>query len=145
MSFPSIRPATEADIPAVAHIYREAFSLAPYHEEWTLSDASDLLLALLRKDPDTCFCLDNGDGIIGFAFCSTVGRFRAVVEEIAIHPHHHGRGWGRFLLTHCIDLFKGRGYPAVELIANSTAPAYAFYQALGFRQARRNVLMLRDL
>jgi ribosomal protein S18 acetylase RimI-like enzyme len=30
------------------------------------------------------------------------------------------------------------------LIANMEAPAFGFYQKLGFRPARRNVLMIRE-
>ena len=145
MPEPLITQATPDDLPHCASIYKEAFAAAPYYEEWRFDDARELLAALLQRDPETCFCLIYEGAVVGFAFCSTLGRFRAVVEEIALRPAFQGRGWGALLLEHCLSVFRQRGFPVAELIANQEAPAFAFYTRLGFRPARRNLLMLRDL
>jgi ribosomal protein S18 acetylase RimI-like enzyme len=145
MPEPILRQATAADLPACGEVYAAAFARPPYNEDWPLEDATELLQTLWRKEPDLCFCLEYEGQPVGFAFCSTVGRFRAVIEEFALHPGFQGIGWGRLLLDHCLSVFRQRGYPRAELIANAQAPAYEFYRRMGFRQAHRYVLMLKDL
>jgi ribosomal protein S18 acetylase RimI-like enzyme len=142
---PIIRTATEADLPDCARVYIEAFARAPYYEQWSYRDAFDLLTALREKESETCYCMAYEDVPQGFAFCSVLGRFRAVVEEFAVHPRYQNLGWGRRLMERCLADFKARGFQRAELIAHSGAPAYGFYRRLGFRQSHRYVLMLRDL
>ncbi|MBW3623297.1 MAG: GNAT family N-acetyltransferase [Armatimonadetes bacterium] len=142
---PLIRQMTEADISACARIYVEAFSHAPYHEEWRVEDAAELLSLVRQKEPDLGFCLEWKGAVAGFVLCATLGRFRATVEEFALHPVYQGRGWGRHLLDHCLDLFRQQGYTRVDLLANATAPAFGFYRKMGFRPSSQYVLMIREL
>lgn len=142
---PSIRLLTPADLATCARIYVENFARPPYHEQWKVEDAAEMLYALWRKEPDLCFCLEWKGAVAGFILCSTVGRFRAVIEELSVHPIYQGRGWGRLLVDHCVDLFRQQGYPRVDLLANIGAPAHGFYRRLGFRQSTHYVLMIKDL
>ena len=133
------------DLSVCARVYVKAFSGPPYHEQWSTSDVAEMLWTLWQKEPETCFCLEWKGAVVGFVICSTVGRFRASVEELALHPIYQGRGWGRLLMDHCMDIFRQRGFPRVDLMANVAAPAHAFYRRLGFRQSNHYVLMIKEL
>jgi ribosomal protein S18 acetylase RimI-like enzyme len=133
------------DLPACARIYVEAFARPPYYEKWTAEDVTELLGVIFARQPEYCFCLEWKGAVAGFILCSTVGRFRAEIVELAVHPIYQSRGWGRHLMDHCISIFRHQGYPRVDLLANLSAPAYTFYRRLGFHQSNHYVLMIKDL
>lgn len=144
-SLPTIRQLNADDLPACARIYVEAFSRPPYSEQWRVEDVGEMLGLIRAREPDSCFALEWKGAVAGFVLCSTLGRFRAVVEELALHPIYQERGWGRYLMEHCIDIFRQQGFPCVDLLANASAPAYGFYRRLGFRESPHYVLMIKEL
>ena len=144
-NLPTIRLLVLEDLSACARIYVQAFSLPPYNERWQPEEVAEMLWALWQREPETCFCLEWKGAVVGFVLCSTLGRFRAVVEELALHPIYQGRGWGRLLMEHCLDVFRQKGLPSVDLLANLASPAHAFYRRMGFRQSTHYVLMIKDL
>lgn len=140
-----IRCVAREDLSQCARVYAEAFAAAPYCQQWTPAEAEEVLDALYHRDPEVCFCAAIDGEIVGIAFCSTVARYRATVEELAVHTRRQRQGIGTALLLHCADAMEQRGYAALDLLAHVEAPAFRFYKRRGFKTARRYVLMSRDL
>jgi L-amino acid N-acyltransferase YncA len=138
---PSIRPATPADIPAIARIYAHAvehgtasFELEPPAEaemarrQKALLDGSfPYLVAVL------------GDEIAGYAYAGpyrTRPAYRFTVEDsIYLAPQAHRRGIGKALLTALIAESEAKGFrQMVAVIGDSQqTPSIELHRALGFR------------
>ncbi len=140
-----LRVAEEKDLSACAEIYVLCFNAPPYNEPWDREEAQLLLSILLQRDPGFCFVAEYQGRVIAFSFCSTLGPFRATIEEFAVHPRFQKRGVGSTLLEHTLDALKEAGYFVVYLVAHREAKAYCFYQKHGFRETPHNVLMVRLL
>jgi len=140
-----IRLVREEDLAACGRIYAEAFSAPPYRERWNMDDAAEMLAGLLARDPESCWCVEEGEQIIGFAFCTQFGKWRATIQEFAISPSHQRQGIGTSLMLHVLALFRARGVRSADLVVNRHAGAFGFYQKLGFHQPRDYTLMIRSL
>ncbi len=102
---PTIRPSTEADIPAIARIYAHhvlhgtgTFETEPPSEQDMGQRRADVLSKGLPY-----LVLEDGGAVLGFAYCNwfkprPAYRFSAE-DSIYLAPDVSGRGWGRLLLT----------------------------------------------
>ena len=140
-----IRLASEEDLAACGVIYASAFAGPPYDEEWAPSKASDMLAELLKKDPESCWCAEEDGQVMGFAFCTTFGRFRALIQEFAVRPKSQKSGIGTALMKHILAEFQHRGVQSAELVVNKHAPAFDFYRRFGFSTPTNYTLMIRML
>lgn len=140
-----LRVAEEKDLPACAEIYVLCFNAPPYNEPWDREEARLLLSILLQRDPEFCFVAEYQNRVVAFSFCSTLGPFRATIEEFAVHPRFQKRGIGSTLLEHTLDVLRESGYSVAYLVAHREADAYHFYQRHGFQESHHNVLMVRIL
>jgi ribosomal protein S18 acetylase RimI-like enzyme len=104
-----------------------------------------MLAGLLDRDPESCRLIEMNGLIAGFAFCTSYGSFRATIQEFAVSPEFQGRGLGTELMTHMIKEFHERGLKSVDLIVNTSAPAYRLYQHFGFIRPDPYAVMLRRL
>lgn len=143
--FMVIRLASEEDLAACGMIYADAFAGPPYDEEWAPTKASDMLAELLKKDSESCWCAEEDGQIIGFAFCTTFGKFRALIQEFAVRPESQKKGIGMALMKHVLAECRNRGVQSAELVVNKHAPALDFYRKLGFHMPRNYTLMVRSL
>ena len=143
--FMLIRLASEDDLAACGVIYADAFHGPPYDEDWAPAKASSMLAELLKKDPESCWCSEVDGQVAGFAFCTTFGKFRAFIQEFAVHPKVQKKGIGTALMKHILAEFQNRGIQSAELVVNKRAPAFDFYRRFGFRLPRNYTLMLRTL
>lgn len=140
-----IRLASEEDLAACGVIYADAFTGPPYDEEWAPTKASAMLAELLAKDPESCWCAEDDGQVSGFAFCTTFGKFRALIQEFAVHPRIQKSGIGTALMKHILSEFQSRGIQSAELVVNKHAPAFDFYRRFGFSMPRNYTLMIRSL
>ena len=140
-----IRLASEEDLAACGMIYADAFHGPPYDEDWAPTKAADMLAELLKKDPKSCWCADEDGEVVGFAFCTTFGKFRALIQEFAVHPRVQKQGVGTDLMRHILAEFQNRGVHSAELVVNRHAPAFEFYRKFGFHMPRNYTLMIRTL
>jgi len=141
----TVRPVAPGDLSGCAAVYVEAFADPPHNLTWSLQDAEELLGVFLQREPSLCFCAEAKRTVIGIAFCSTVARYRATIEELAVLPAWQGKGVGKALLDKCLEELRGRGYTQVDLIANLRAPAMRFYERNGFRVVRHYAVLVKDL
>jgi ribosomal protein S18 acetylase RimI-like enzyme len=140
-----IRPITVEDLTACVNIYIDVFTVAPYNGAWTPETARYMLHGLLQRDPAHCWCIEDKNSLLGFAFCTTYGRFRGTIQEFAIASASQKRGLGTQLMEHVIAEFRAGGVENIDLVANVDAYAFRFYKKFGFLQPRRYTLMARPL
>jgi ribosomal protein S18 acetylase RimI-like enzyme len=134
-----MRAATEADLPAIAALWRalnDEASLAPYgpttlEEIWP--DGGSLLeeyLVLIADDGATCGCVLAGMARrdVGYVF------------GLYVRPAARRRGAGRELLRAVAGVLRERGARWVLLdVDRGNDGAEAFYDRLGFEQAGRRL------
>jgi L-amino acid N-acyltransferase YncA len=136
----AIRPATLADIPAIAHIYAHAvehgtasFELIPPDETEMARRMQDLLAGdfpyLVAEEDDTVF----GYAYAGLYRARPAYRF-TLEDSVYIAPDRQGRGVGRALLAALIEASTARGFrQVIAVIGDSEQTAsIALHAALGF-------------
>jgi GNAT superfamily N-acetyltransferase len=134
----SIRPAGEADVPAVLALIR---ALAEY--EHAAPGALAITEALLREamfeSPRAVEVLlaSLGEQIAGCAtffhnFSSWRGRRGVFLEDLFVRPEMRHRGVGRALLAEVARIALARNCTRIEwLVADWNQPAIDFYRSLG--------------
>lgn len=138
----TIRPATAADVPAVAAIY--AHAVAHGTASFELDPPSEAEIAQRQKSLlDGGFpylVAENGEGIAGYAYAGlyrTRPAYRWTLEDsIYVDPNAQRRGVGRLLLEQLILESEKRGYrQMIAVIGDSTlqTPSIELHRALGFR------------
>lgn len=147
---PPIRPATSADLQALAtlaeHTFRQAFAEDndPTDFEAYVSDAfSEERLTRELADPTNSFLVATdrvGEDLCGYAklrrssaeSCCR-GRNPIELERIYVDHRHLGRGLGARLMEHCLALAEREGHDSVWLgVWERNARAIAFYERWGF-------------
>ena len=136
----SIRPATAADIPAIARIYAHAvehgtasFELTPPDEAEMTRRMNDLIannFPYLAAEVDGALA-----GYAYAAFYRTRPAYRHTVEDsVYVAPDMHGRGIGRALLAALIEAATAGGFrQMIAVIGDSAQTAsIALHAGLGF-------------
>ena len=123
----TIRRLTYADLPQVIAIERRAFP-AP----WSLA----MFVLELSKPAGICLAATEHGKIRGYLICS---RYDTVwhIMNVAVDPTLQGKGIGSAMLTHLLDLARGRGLSRLYLETGSMAafaPARALYASAGFTE-----------
>lgn len=133
-----VRPATEADLPAVLHLYQTALEdpriLAPEQALATFQK--------MRQYPSyVLYVAEDETGIVGtFALLlmDNLGHFGApsgVVEDVAVLPDRQGAGIGRAMMAFAMERCREAGCYKLALSSNRRRErTHAFYESLGFRK-----------
>lgn len=160
---PIIRPATEADLPAIREIAWLAWK--PVYEEVErrlgpelfrctrprgLDAKPDDVENVFHQHPD-CMWVTELDGrvvafITWFAVNSEAGL--AEIGNNAVHPDCQGRGLGRAQYEYVFSLMRERGLAYVRVttgLDDAHAPARRAYEAAGFDHELPMVTYLRTL
>jgi putative acetyltransferase len=134
--FPTIRPATNADAPAVREliftILRE-FNLPP-DPDGTDADLKDIEAAYFKRGGRFDVMIDLHQQIIG-----SVGLFRTDDQAVELRKMYvaasaRGRGLGRRLLDHAVAEARRLGCRRITLeTASQLTTAIAMYKRYGFR------------
>jgi ribosomal-protein-alanine N-acetyltransferase len=122
----TIRPATAADLPAVAQLDRAAFGpLWAYHEQ--------VFRAVLGEV--AYFQAAELDGeVAGYILCTTYQRDRVHIVRLAVAPHRQGQGVGARLLADAYTQFERQGLRWVSLnTQEENARSQQLYHWFGFR------------
>ncbi|MDA7947579.1 MAG: GNAT family N-acetyltransferase [Hyphomicrobiaceae bacterium] len=106
--------------------------LAPYIEAFREIDADPNNLVVVAEDEGRVVgCLQ----VTFIANLSFEGGRRALIEAVRVADSHQGRGLGRAIMEHAVELAKGRGCRMVQLTSNKQRPdAIKFYERLGFQR-----------
>ena len=138
-----IRKAGQNDIKALAELHRgEGWC---YDDEVVLNDYWDdsfdkesILVA--EVDGKVVATLE-----ITKAYKARFGSF-AVIRRFVVHPSYRGRGIGRALFQYALEEAKKMDCNAVELSVDpENARPQRFYESLGFREDRTEIIMVKLL
>ncbi len=140
-----VRPATEADLPAVLRLYETALE-----DPKILSlEAATALFHKMQAYPDyTLYVAETDAGLVGtFALLvmDNLGHFgtpSGVVEDVAVRPDQQGQGIGKQLMEFALARCREKGCYKLTLSSNlRRTDAHRFYESLGFRKHGFSFLM----
>jgi putative acetyltransferase len=118
------------DVRALLERHRE-FALAQTPPEHSFALGVQGLL-----HPAITFFSFRADGsLLGIGAIKRLGPHHAEIKSMHTSEGARGRGIGRSMLTHLLDVARGRGFRRVSLETGTTAafaPARALYQSAGF-------------
>ncbi len=125
----TVRPATAADVPAVARLDRELFG----PEAWTEAQVAEELLGEHRR------AWVVGEPLVGYAVTRTLGDVTDL-QRIAVHPDHRRHGLAGVLLAAA----AADGHRMLLEVNAGNHGAVAFYSAAGFVEIDRRRRYYRD-
>lgn len=142
---PLVRPSAEADLPAIAAIYRHHVTTGLASFEETPPDLAELgrrREAVLGAGLPWLVAEGPG-GLVGYAYAGLYrprSAYRYTVEDsIYVAPGEARRGIGRALLSALIDDATAKGYRQMVAVIGDSAnlASIAVHRACGFREAGR--------
>ena len=136
-----IREATEDDLPQIVALLADdplgatresaGVDLQTYKDAFSEIEADPCNMVLVAED---------GGKVVGcvqvtfIANLSFEGGRRALVEAVRVADSHQGRGLGRALMLHVIEMAKERRCKIVQLTSNKQRDgAIKFYEQIGFQ------------
>jgi GNAT superfamily N-acetyltransferase len=132
-----IEPATESDLPAIAHLVRQ---LARYEklEHAVVATLDDFRNALFGAERNAYALMAFADDVpVGFAlyfynFSTFLGKRGIYLEDIYVEPEHRGRGIGSALLKRLARVAKEQDCGRMEwAVLTWNQPSIDFYHRLG--------------
>ena len=138
-----IRPATEADLPAiVAMLADDILGRARDNPSPPLDDGYARALAAIRARPDHHLVVGELDGEVVATLqltfipgLSRKGAWRGIVEAVRVRADQRGQGLGAQLMAWAVAAARARGgCPFLQLTTDkSRLDAHRFYERLGFK------------
>ncbi|EKF18677.1 GNAT family N-acetyltransferase [Nitratireductor pacificus] len=144
MSAISHRPATRADIAAIARIYAHAVTHGTASYELDPPDEAEMLsrMQALTGSGYPYLVAIEGDTILGYAYAGPFRprwAYRFVVEDsVYVAPQAQGRGVGRLLLAGLIEDCARLGFRQILAVIGDGSrhkASVGLHAALGFRHA----------
>ncbi len=142
MKAPIIRPAVEADLPAVVALFATPDEGNAKHENVgpPLPSCYGDALAEITLDPNNALLVADLDGRVAGVFQLTfirhvanMGALIAQIENVIVDPALRGHGIGETMMRFAIDESRRRRCFRVQLTSNKVrARAHHFYERLGF-------------
>ncbi|HEX8989848.1 MAG TPA: GNAT family N-acetyltransferase [Rhodocyclaceae bacterium] len=138
MTEPRIDFATAADLPAMAALLEELFSLEADFRPDRAKQLRGLRLILDTPALGRLFVARSGDEVVGMAnalvtVSTAQGTRVLLLEDVVLRADRRGGGLGRKLVEHVCAWARSEGMTRVTLLADKdNAPALAFYERLGF-------------
>ncbi len=133
-----LREVTEHDLPAVLALYIEA-GIAD--ASFTLEEACAHLQVLRQYPYFRVFVAVTGQTVVGtfelliMDNLAKRGAKAGVLEAVAVHPGHQGKGIGRKMMAHALDQCRQQGCYKLTLSSNlKRTSAHSFYEGLGFER-----------
>ena len=134
-----MRRATADDLAAVLRLYAQ-----PGFDDGEVlpDDEARALLARFSTYPDYgLYVAEQDDEIVGtYALLVMInlghmGAPSAIVEEVVVAPDWQGKGVGKEMMRHAMNLAREKGCYKLVLSSNEKrVAAHAFYEKLGFRR-----------
>lgn len=140
LSPPEIRPASEDDSTAIAHLVQRAykdvalrFGLTPENCPKHPSNCTDAWILNDLERGVSYYLLTNADTLIGCAALETTDPSVAYLMRLAVRPEFRRQGFGEMLVEHIIDQARRLSMSSLSigLIAEQDE-LVAWYRRLGF-------------
>jgi len=138
--------ATQADLPALADLLAELFSLEADFRPDRAKQLAGLQLILDNPASGQLFVLRLDGAVAGMAnalitFSTAEGGRVLLLEDVIVSRNCRGNGAGRRLVEHVLAWAQSQGMSRVTLLADKdNAPALGFYEKMGFQVSAMKVL-----
>ncbi|WP_374446801.1 GNAT family acetyltransferase [Stella sp.] len=124
---PSVRPITDADVPAVVALWHAAGVTRPWNDP--LHD-----IAMARRSPHATVLVALVDGVVAATAMVGEDGHRGWVYYVAADPGRRGLGLGRAVMAAAERWLVDRGVAKLNLLVRGdNRAAVGFYAALGYR------------
>lgn len=122
----TIRPLTQADIPAAVRVWQETGGRS--------ADTAEGLARYLARNPGLSFVADVGGTVIGLAVCGHDGR-RGYLPHLGVLSAYRRKGIGRRLADCCFEALRENGIIRLHLqFPASNTLGRRFWNRLGCRE-----------
>lgn len=147
---PRVEMATLEDLPALTELVMDLFSMS-VGEFVPDREVQERGLRLILEQPSRgrIAVVRNDDQIFGmvnmlFTISTERGGFVILMEDVVIHPHHRGQGFGTRLLDHVIEYAKQKAFLRITLLTDKiSAESQEFFKKQGFDYS--NMIPMRCL
>jgi GNAT superfamily N-acetyltransferase len=133
----TVRPATEADVPALLSLFAE---LHPADPPLPPQTAREIWRAIAAQPGRSVLVAESAGTVVGTLDCATLanltrgGRPFMLVENVVVTAGHRREGVGAALLDHAVFLARRAGCYKIQLLSRAERrAAHAFYESRGFR------------
>ncbi|ADB30002.1 GCN5-related N-acetyltransferase [Kribbella flavida DSM 17836] len=127
-----IRPRTDADLVSCVVLLRNVHESAGYPVNWP----ADPKQWLTPPDALGCWVL-SADGEVAGHVAVTAVDGRAFVERLFVDPQQGGRGLGRQLLDHAVEVAAAGKLPLELEVADNCEAAIRLYGRAGWKELGR--------
>jgi putative acetyltransferase len=117
----------DAEVVALVHLH-----LAAAHANSPPGSVFALDLSGLKVPEISFFVVRVGDRVAGMGAIKALDEGTGELKSMRVHPDFLGKGVGRSILVHLLEVARGRGYKRVSL---ETGSGLAFEAALGLYRA----------
>lgn len=147
---PRVEMATLDDLPALTELVMDLFSMSSgdFQPDREIQERG-LRLILEQPSRGRIVVVRNNDQIFGmvnmlFTISTARGGFVMLMEDVIIHPHHRGQGFGTMLVDHVIDFAKQKKFFRITLLTDKiSAESQDFFKKQGFEYS--NMIPMRCL
>lgn len=139
----------EQDFSETRRVFLEAFSKAPWNDDWSDGKQLDSYIHdLLSPNNALCFGLFDEDSLVGLVLGRHVhfytgDQFR--IDELCIDPRFQHKGYGHLLLEEVEKACRRRNIQSLFLVTERDFPAYLFYRKNGFSPADGSVSLFKEI
>ena len=147
---PRVEMATLEDLPALTELLMDLFAMSSgdFKPDREVQERG---LRLILEEPSRgrIAVVRNNDQIFGmvnmlFTISTARGGFVMLMEDVIIHPHHRGQGFGTMLVDHVIDFAKQKKFFRITLLTDKiSAESQDFFKKQGFEYS--NMIPMRCL
>lgn len=140
----AIRPASAADVPAIAAIYAHAVETGTASYELTAPDPEEMLrrYEALAGQSYPYLVAERADGVVGYAYAGPFRPRRAyrfmVEDSIYLAPQAQGQGIGRLLLSTLVEECTTLGFRQIVAVIGDgrrNQASVRLHALAGFRHA----------
>lgn len=133
-----IRPATDADQPAISKLYREGFEEGQLRSNDTGADIENLRAGYFSDDGQSGFWVACHDGkVIGMIGVQRTSNNVGEMRRLRVHSDYRRRGVGTRLMEHAMQFCQDQGYLKVVLdVRVEREPAIKLFEKFGFTLSR---------
>jgi GNAT superfamily N-acetyltransferase len=146
---PRVEMATLDDLAALTELVMDLFSISGDFKPERSIQERGLRLILEQPSRGRIAVLRNDDQIFGmvnmlFTISTARGGFVILLEDVVIHPHHRGQGYGSMLLDYVADFAKQKKFLRITILTDKiSAESQEFFRKQGFEYS--NMIPMRRL
>ena len=138
---PHVEPATIEDLPALTELVMDLLSGSGDFTPDRVLQERGLRLILEQPSRGRIFVVRNKHRIFGmvnllFTISTARGGFVILLEDVVIHPHHRGQGYGAMLVNYVVDFAKQKNFKRITLLTDRmSAESQEFFRKRGFEHS----------